>query len=386
MANDQPGAADVADAMSTARTVLGRVPLRYYIGLAALGGLAFLPNFMGPLDVLKMQAAFFFVIFAISWDFVSGYTGQVSFGHTLFFAVGGYATALLNLEHGVEPAVGIVVGVLLAGVAGLLIAIPALRIEGHYLALFTLLPPLILLRLFQVFSDTFGGLKGLSNPANLVDKGDFIATAEANYWVAYAAFLLVFLLAWVITRSNVGIVFTAIKENEDAVQAVGINSAKFKVYAFTLSAMMGGFGGALYVHTPAGSPSPSQLLTLTIMIEVLIASILGGFGTITGPVVGGFFLYWALDWFSNLEWTVPVVETPISQVDELMFFVLILLLLLFLAEGIVPWSVRLGRRVLARATGGVVVDAGQRERGGSDDYRERLEAMKDRITGGRRDR
>lgn len=387
MSGERSGVTETSDAVSRAKHTLTQVPARYYVGLLLLAGLAVLPNYIGVLDTVKMQVAFFLVIFAISWDFVSAYTGQVSFGHTLFFATGGYTTTILHLEYGVDPIVGIVVAVLLAGGAGVLLGIPALRIEGHYLALFTLLPPLIMLRLFKVFSDTFGGSKGLPKPANLVEMDGFIATAEANYWVAYASFLLVFGIAWVITRTDVGIVFTAIRENEEAVQAAGINPNKFKLYAFTVSAMMGGFGGAVLVHTPAGSASPSQLLTLTIMIEVLIASILGGFGTITGPAVGGFFLYWALDWFSNVGWTIPVIDVAVSRLDELLFYVLILLLLLFLAEGIVPWMVRLGRRVLPYVTGSssVATDGGRTPRT-LVTYRDRLYDMIDRFVTKRRDR
>jgi branched-chain amino acid transport system permease protein len=268
---------------------LKQVPIRYYVGLLFFVGLALLPLGLETLDVLRMVGAFFFVTFVISWDFVSGYTGMVSFGHTLFFALGGYTTGILTLTYGIDPFVGILAGILVAAFAGALVGIPSLRIKGHYLALFTLLPPLILLRVFQLFREQTGGRQGLADPANLVELSDITATAYANYYLAFAVFIFVFLLAFLITRSDTGEIFTAIKENEDAVSSVGINPNKYKLFAFTLSAALGGLAGAVFVHTPAGSPSPTQLLALIVMIEVLISAIFGGFGTITGAMVGGFF-------------------------------------------------------------------------------------------------
>ena len=364
---------------------LSEVPVRYWLGFLFFVGLAVLPTQIGTLDILTMSAAFFFVVFVISWDFVSGYTGMVSFGHTLFFALGGYTTAILNLDFGVDPFLGILVGVTIAAVAGLLIGLPALRIEGHYLALFTLLPPLILLRMFQLFREETGGTRGLPNPENLIQMDSFVATAEANYYLAFGLFVFVFLLTFVITRSDTGEIFTAIKESEDAVSSAGINPDKFKLYAFTLSAALGGLGGAVFVHTPAGSPSPTQLLDLVVIIEVLIAAIFGGFGTITGSAFGGFFFFWVTDWFEGLDYLVPVLDVPVTQVDEVLFFLMMLALLMYLREGVLPWATRNGRRVLSYARGGdprAVTDGGRsRLDGVLETYRESYDDMRDRFNG-----
>jgi branched-chain amino acid transport system permease protein len=364
---------------------LKRVPPRYYVGFLAFVGLALLPTQLGTLDLLTYSGAFFFVIFVISWDFVSGYTGMVSFGHTLFFALGGYTTAILHLDFGFDPLLGIIVGVVVAAVAGFLVAIPALRIEGHYLALFTLLPPLILLRVFQLFRDRTGGVKGLPNPDNLIEMDSFAATAEANYYLGFGLFVFVFLLTFAITRSDTGEIFTAIRENEDAVASAGINPNKFKLYAFTLSAALGGLGGAVFVHTPAGSASPTQLLDLVVIIEVLIAAIFGGFGTITGAAFGGFFFFLVTDWLEGLDYTVPVLDAPITQVDEIIFFLLILGLLMYLREGALAWGTRNIRQLLSYARGGdpqAVADGGQRPLDSvMESYRETYDDMKDRFNG-----
>lgn len=322
-------------------------PIRYLAGIGFFVWLAIAPSIgqMGVLDMLQWTAALFFLMFVISWDFVVGYTGQVSFGHTLFFAAGGYTTALLNLQYGVDPFVGIVAGTLVATVSGLIYAIPALRLEGHYLALFTLLPPIILLRLFRMFRDFTGGTRGLPNPDPLLDQGGFVANARIHYYLAVVLLLFIFGLAWLITRSDTGKIFTAIRESEDAVESAGFNPAKYKVYAMLLSAAMGGLAGAVFVHTPAGSASPSQLLELVVMIEILLAAIIGGFGTISGGIVGGLLVYWGMETFATSDFTIPLLDIPLSDVNQLVFFGLLLLLLYLLAEGILPWTVRQGTRV-----------------------------------------
>lgn len=327
------------------RDALTSLPIRYYIAAAFFLALLVLPLQLGVLTVLKMVSALYFVMFVISWDFVSGYTGQVSFGHTLFFAVGGYTTTLLNLQYGVDPLLGILAGVALATAAGFLMAIPALRIKGHYMALFTLLPPLILLQVFEMYRGTFGGSQGLSSPEYLIDMGDITSTAIAHYYLTLGVFVFVFGIAWVITRSDTGTVFTAVKENEDAVASVGLNPNKYKIYAFTLSAALGGLAGAVFVHTAAGSATPSQLLALVVMIEVLLAGILGGFGTITGAVVGGFIIYWGLDWVRGLDWTIPILEMTVGSMHNLVFFTLLLIVLLFLSDGLVPRVTEKGKEL-----------------------------------------
>jgi len=326
--------------------------LRHQIGLVGLVALGLLPLGVEPLQVLKLTGALYFAVFAMSWDAVSGYTGQISFGHGLFFAVGGYTSALLNLNWGVEPALAVVVGAALAAVAGVVVGVPALRLEGPYLSLVTLVAPLILLQLFIVFSGTFGGELGLSAPENLLTFENFETAITANYYIAFGLFVFVLVVLLAVTRSDAGAVFTAIREDESAVAAAGLNPAKFKIFAFVLSAAVGGLAGAMFVHTPVGNPQPSQLLVLTVSIEVIIASVLGGMGTIVGAAVGGLFYYMFRDFLSGLAWTVPVLDAPVAELDLLLFSLITLALLFFLPGGVVRWGVRNGRRALRSGGGG----------------------------------
>ena len=139
-------------------------PLRHKLGMVGLLGLAVLPVLLTPLQALQLAGAYFFAMFVMSWDVVSGYTGQISFGHGVFFAVGGYASALMNLRMGLDPILAIPVGILAAALAGLIIGVPALRLRGPYLSLVTLIVPLIVAQIFNVYSGVFGGTQGLVSP------------------------------------------------------------------------------------------------------------------------------------------------------------------------------------------------------------------------------
>lgn len=351
--------------------LLALLPLGELLGLSSvtLLGVVTVPLTVGPITLLKLTSALYFGMFAMSWDAVSGYTGQISFGHGLFFAIGGYTSTLLNLGWGVDPLWAIPVGALLAAVGGIIIGVPALRLRGPYLSLVTLVAPLILLQIFIFRSDVFRGELGLPQPDNFLGLG--LPDAALVYYVALAAFVAVMAVLLAVTRSDAGMVFTGIREDEDAMAASGINTAKFKTFAFVLSAAIGGFAGAMLVHTPRGSAQPSQLLHLTVNIEVIIAAILGGMGTIVGAALGGVFLVLFRDWLSsslivpvpqvdpsNLafrigefnvsEVAVPVLDANVGELDFFIFAVVTLILLFVLPGGFLRWGIRQGRAIKTR--------------------------------------
>ena len=335
------------------------LPLRHQLGLLGLGLLALVPVGFDPIYLLQFTSALYFGMFAMSWDAVSGYTGQISFGHGLFFAVGGYASALLNLGYGLDPLLTIPVGVVLAAVAGVLIGVPALRLRGPYLSLVTLVAPLILLQVFIVYSGIFGGELGVGSPENFLGFG--LDQAIAVYYVALALFVGILAVLLLVTRSDAGAVFTAIREDEEAVAAAGLNPEKFKIFAFVLSAAVGGLAGAMFVHTPRGNPTPSQLFVTQVNVEVIIAAILGGMGTIVGAAIGGMIVYLLPEYLSGVNFVVPVLNTPIADIDFLLFALIALALLFFLPGGLLRAGIRLGRRALGgRGDGEAVTDGGRR--------------------------
>jgi len=259
-----------------------------------------------------------FAILAASWDLLSGYTGQMNFGHALFFGVGAYTAALLNLHVHIPPWGSIPLAGLTAVLAGLIIGIPCLRLRGTYLALTTLAFPIILLGLIFAVPGITGGELGISGLARLSNSRIW------DYYITVVLMLVLCAIMWKITDSNTGIIFHAIREDELAVRAAGINTTRYKLLAFTLSGFFAGISGGLYAHfMRIAGPST---LEVSMSFTVVIWAIFGGIVTIYGPVGAVFILFPMLEFFRF--W--PEYRT-------LMFAGVVLLILLYMPEGLLPW-------------------------------------------------
>jgi branched-chain amino acid transport system permease protein len=262
-----------------------------------------------------------------------------------------------------------------AALAGLLIGFPSLRVRGPYFSLLALVAPIILLRLFVFFSDVTGGETGLFGIETLS------LDPVTNYYIAFAVFLFALAVFLGITRSDAGQVLTAIREDEDAVVSVGLNPAKFKLFAFVLSGLIGGLAGAMYGHS-VGSFTPSELLALVISIEVIIAAILGGIGTITGAAIGGVFFYMLRTYLRNVDFVVPVVETSIGEFYFLVFGLVTLAFLFFLPQGIVPRLVQEGYQRFGTEEGDAIADGGKTQ--GSRVVEDWVDELRDILGGDRK--
>lgn len=333
-------------------------------GLLGIGALFVLPLVIPAIYAIYFAAALFFATFVMSWDFVSGYTGEISFGHGLFFGVGGYTSGMLNLHMGIDPWIAAPIGAVAAGLAGLLIGFPSLRVKGPYFSLITLVTPIILISVFRFFPDLTGGELGLVS-VGTVEKFSAIGPIPSpgfdpysGYYLALLVFLLALTIFVAITRSDAGMVFTAIRADEISVAATGKNPAKFKLFAFVLSGLIGGLAGAMYGHSVGGF-NVSELLALIISIEVIVAAILGGIGTITGAAIGGLFFYLLRVFIRNIEFTIPIVDVPVGEVYFLLFGIVTLGFLFYLPEGIVPRLVGEWRARTEPQTGEAVADGGK---------------------------
>ncbi len=259
-----------------------------------------------------------FAIFAASWDLLSGFTGQMNFGHALFFGVGAYGAAMLNQQVHIPPWGSIPLGALGAVLAGLIIGIPCLRLRGTYLALTTLAFPIILMGIVFTIPSITGGELGISGIERLA------ISRVANYYIAVSVMLVLCTVMWKITDSKVGIIFHAIREDEVAVRAAGINTTRYKLMAFCLSGFFAGIAGGLYAHfMRIAGPST---LEVSMSFQVVIWSIFGGVVTIWGPAGAVFILFPLMEFFRL--W--PEFRT-------LMFALIILLILLYMPEGLLPW-------------------------------------------------
>jgi branched-chain amino acid transport system permease protein len=259
-----------------------------------------------------------FAILAASWDLLSGFTGQMNFGHALFFGVGAYGAALLNKYAGIPPWGTIPLGGLGAVLAGLIIGIPCLRLRGTYLALTTLAFPIILMGIVFALPGLTGGELGISGIARLA------GSRVADYYIAVVLMLGLSTIMWKITDSNTGIIFHAIREDELAVRAAGINTTRYKLLAFCLSGFFAGVSGGLYAHfMRIAGPST---LEVSMSFTVVIWAIFGGIVTIYGPVGAVFILFPLLEFLRFWQ-----------EFRILMFAAVVLLILLYMPDGLFRW-------------------------------------------------
>lgn len=262
-----------------------------------------------------------FATLAASWDLLAGYAGQINFGHALFFGGGAYSSAILSLRVGVAPWLAVLLGAAVATLLGFAVGYLCLRLRGSYLSLATLAFPLIALGLLFAFPDFSGGELGISGLRSLVSG------RTANYYVTAVAMLVLVFGMWAIADSKFGLVLHAIRDDEVAVRASGINTTRYKLAVFGISAFVAGVAGALYAHFMRGA-GPSTLET-ALSFQVVIWGIFGGVATIYGPVTAVFVLYPLTEWLGSFK--------TFGELRLLVFAVIVLLVLLFMPRGLTPW-------------------------------------------------
>jgi len=289
------------------------------IWVVALLALPFVYGDPYVMRILTMTCIF--AVFAASWDLLAGYTGQVNFGHALFFGAGAYTSALLSLKLGLSPWLTVFAGAAVALLFGFLVGYLCLRLRGSYLSLATLAFPLIALGLLFAFPDFSGGELGVSGLRRLV------LTPTANYYIAAISMLFIVFGLWLLADSKFGIVLHAIRDDEVAARASGINTPRYKMTVFAIAGAAAGFAGALFAHyLRVAGPSA---LEVALSFQVVIWGIFGGVATIYGPVAAVFILYPLTEWLGSIP--------GVGELRLLIFAVIVLLVLLFMPRGLTPW-------------------------------------------------
>ena len=259
-----------------------------------IAGMCLLPLLVGKGTLRTIIFAQYLAIFAMSWDFISGRTGYISFGHPFLIGIGAYTTAILSYRFGVPVGISIPVAVLTTMLAGTLFFLPALRIRGTYFALVTLAFMELMYQLVQVIRpDITGGTRGMSGIETLTSG------AINNFYLSLGLMVIVAFGLWALTRTQLGTALSAIGMNEDAVRGSGLNTTKLKLFAFMVSAFVAGLGGAFYVHY-LGSIAPRALFDINFLFTIIVAALIGGASTIIGPMAGAFFLTFLLEYLRPL--------------------------------------------------------------------------------------
>lgn len=224
--------------------------------------------------------------FGLAWNMLSGYTGLISFGHGAFFGLGAYSTVLAQINFGISPIIMIpVAGVIGAG-AGVLIGLPTFRLRGHYFALSMLAYPLAMVYVFDWL-----GYQEVTFPMMRENAAWYMQFSDPR---AYTAIALVMLLTFVIItriveRSRFGMSLIAIKQNEAAAEAAGINTLEWKLKAIALSGAMASMTGAFYSIVLL-VVTPQSVFGMLVSAQALTVAMFGGVGTVWGPIIGAAFI------------------------------------------------------------------------------------------------
>ena len=295
-----------------------------------------------------MIAASIFAIFAVSWDLLGGYTGQVNFGHALFFGVAGYTSGMLGRYLGWPLPATMIVGILAGVAAGAVTCFPALKLRGPYLSLLTLAFPLMLVPLVLYFRKYTGGEYGLTGLPRIAES------LAGQYYICLIVMILSVLIMWKLTDAGsryvrTGLIFHAIREDEITARATGINTIRYKLLAFITSGFFAGLAGVLYAHT--GGTASISMLGLTMSFQAIIWVIFGGIVSIYGGVVGVYVLYPLVylsfdiqTIFENIYNAIPKNMGPLLNIvaflerltiaPQIVLAAIVIVVLLFLPEGL----------------------------------------------------
>ncbi len=310
-----------------------------WLALAALAVLLALPAALGPYALTIAINILFFAYLGQAWNIVGGYAGQLSVGHAAFVGVGGYTAAVLAAETGLTPWLGMIVGAVLAGALGGVIGYLGFRfgLRGFYFVLLTVAFAEVC-RIVANNWERVGGAVGLyitytGNPWQMQFPDD-----RAWYYIALALMLLATAVAWALERRRFGIYLSAIREDEMACEALGVDTFRYKLGAMVLSSSLTGLAGAFYACRYS-SLQPNAVFGIPLSVEIMIRAIVGGTGTLLGPIVGSFILTPLSElsraWFGQGGW---------HGAHLILYGVLLVTVVLFLPQGAVPWITAALRR------------------------------------------
>ncbi|MGD8623963.1 MAG: branched-chain amino acid ABC transporter permease [Anaerolineae bacterium] len=268
------------------------------------------------------------VALASSLNILLGYTGYVSFGHIVFFGIGGYVGFYLISVHGVSLWLAVLAGALSAGILAFLLGSAILRLRGAYFALATI-GVNEAVRAFIKNFDPFGGPIGLTLNFQVYDD---YGGANQALWTAYIATalltLVIVLVSYLVKTSRFGLGLMAVRENEDAAEVMGVNAPSTKTWAYVLSAIFPGMVGVLFFFKN-GNVEPGDAFVLHQSIEAIVMVMLGGQGTVMGPVLGAAV-------YQRLRGLL-LVSTLFKNIQLVVAGVLLLIIVLFVPAGVIGW-------------------------------------------------
>jgi branched-chain amino acid transport system permease protein len=308
-----------------------------FIYLAVLAALLLaLPAVIGPYALSVATLILYFAYTGQAWNVMMGFAGQLSLGHSLYVGVGAYAAGALFFHYGIGPWAGLWLAMLLCVAFGLVIGFLAFRfgISGVYFALLTIA--------FAEFTrigfdhvDWLGGPGGMFLKVAQRDTWDFLnfrGPPLMYYYTMLFLAALAFLICWILLRSRAGYYWQAIRENEEAAQALGINTFRWKMLAVAISAAMTSVSGVFFAFY-YNNLFPHEIFSMNRSIELILGPVIGGVGTLFGPIFGAVALTLLSDGITEalaaLGWEIPGIK-------QVFYGLVLLVVVMFLPHGVWP--------------------------------------------------
>jgi branched-chain amino acid transport system permease protein len=276
----------------------------------------------------------------VAWNILGGYAGQVSLGHAAFYGIGAYTSTQLLLVFGLSPWIGMLAGGSMAVLFALAIGWPCFRLKGHYFAMATIAIAEIL-QIVVTNWDWLGGAVGISLPLAETGWWGFVFNKSKvpYYYIILGLLLLTMGASWLIERSFLGYYFRAIKDEPEAARSIGIDLKRYKLIAIAASSFLTALGGTFYAQKELFI-DPGSTMATSLSIKIALVAILGGVGTLGGPVIGALILT-AIE-----EATRAMFGGTGRGTDLIIYALLIIGVAVFYPSGIAGWWRNLEKRWL----------------------------------------
>jgi branched-chain amino acid transport system permease protein len=317
--------------------------------LAAVAAFALPLVLRSPTYLHILILLYLYAYLTTSWNLVGGFAGVLPLGHAAFVGIGAYTSTVLSLQYGISPWAGMLVGALLSAVVGVIIGLPTFKMRGAYFALATIAFAEGI-RVMVENIDYLGplqlnGPRGLQIPPLKIGFLNFMFTGkEPYYYIVLVMLTGVLVLTWFVSRSKLGYYLMAGGEEPEAAQALGVNVARAKLIAMAMSSFLTAFAGTfwaqftLYIH-------PKSVMSLDISFEIAFIALIGGRGSIAGPVLGALLLRPVSD-FSRIYF-----GSTLPGLHLIIFGVVLILVMLYQPRGLQEPLTRIYNRAMDRLVG-----------------------------------
>jgi branched-chain amino acid transport system permease protein len=320
---------------------IGGVPRRALIlSVVLLALLLVAPLFAGDYLLTVLILILYFAYIGLAWNIMMGFAGQLSLGHALYVGLGAYTAAALYVHFGVGPWIGLLAAAPIAGLVGAFIGFLAFRfrVAGVYFAILTIAVAEFARVGFEHLKWT-GASAGLFLPVAQYAHNDpwhLRGHPAMFYYILLAAIVLAVVFSRALLQSRVGYFWLAIREDEEAARASGIDTFRYKMLAVVISAAMTSFAGVIYAFY-YNNLFPDQVFGIEQSILIILAPFVGGVGTLFGPILGSFVLEAIAE---SLRTLLAAVGVDLPGTNQLFFGVVLLFIIIALPEGVWPWFSR----------------------------------------------